>query len=152
MRTMTDGRNRFVVFQDSGFEYGVKSTEGHHQAPYCAWKNPDGSVDEVVDDCGDGEKFHHATNDELLLKLAEENSDAARWLFSKGLTLDEPQNTVIELARADLSLGLRPPSAIDGAIVVYPLGREIAKLLESYGWRTFGMMVDTFAFHPDWPK
>lgn len=149
MRTITDESFRFVVHQSKcgQLEYGVESGLGHHLVPYCAWNNGN-EIHEVVADCGNGEGFHQATNDELLVELAASYKDGALWLFHQKLALDDPCGTVVTLARAEIIL-VRIIVRTDFVLLeiqVYTV--DLGETLRHYRWRNYGISTEQFSYQP----
>lgn len=116
-----------AIHQDSNFEAGMHFSR-HQMWLYCAWR--EGNRLGIV--------WEAESWDELLLKVAKKNSDAAKWLLSKRLNLCNPRETILELTLPRVvNAWICDPDDIGGTAIELVGGTgasELAEILEFYGW------------------
>lgn len=136
--TITGTNNKGVVFQDSDFEAGLAYF--HNSIwPYCSWKF-DGKIVIVGD-------MDISSWDELIIKLAEENQKAARWLLEKHLALANPKETILTLVDMGLINAYRENDEISIGLLGSPAHPAIAQDVLAFGWEPSGRIVGSTRYY-----
>ena len=130
-KSITNNSNFAVVFQDSGFEAGIRLYR-REIWPYCAWTED--AKPKII-----GENVMISSWDELLLKLAAEKPEAVMWLLLKRISLIDPKGTLISLAKSKAIEVFY--NSVEEMTVCEMLelhggsgSKQLAEMLEYYGW------------------
>ena len=137
LKSITGDQNHVVCFQDSGFEAGISCFQSTGNR-YCVWQ--------------EGEEIRSSTGDswdDLLLRLLNKNTAAARWLLMKGVAFINPEETMAKAVASKIILNARITSS-EGAVlvVVWAETEETKAIMAANDWKKHEGSADTFSYQP----